>query len=296
MIPLGDLLTRATLDPLVRAALLAAAVLAVSALTGGLARRDLVALRRPATWLAIASALVAALSLATAADRVVASTGGSVSSLGWERIPLYLLALGYGPSIGVVAGLLMTLTRVGPWTLGPAELTLVLELAAVGWLGLGPTPRNVRWAGPLAVGLGWTLATATLGLAVWAADGRPIALVPFVTAHAGALPAVAIAAMLAAAIPPRSWRRQIPGAADAVRMERDDERVRWLRPLQRPDRSHRRTDRSGRSWSPPPRVAPFGSRRRRRRALTPPPALLSLRRPLPPLPARPDERGSLSER
>lgn len=273
LMSLADLLNRAMLDPLVRSALLATVVLGLAAVAGGLARRDLVAFRRPATWLAIATSLLAALALAAAGDRLASALPELSFLQGWERVPLYLLALGYGPSIGIVAGLAMSIAGWGAWVVGPNELMLVLELAAVGWLGLGPTPRRARWAGPFAIVLGWSLATATVGLAAWAADGRPIATVPFLVAHSSALAAVASAALLAAAIPPRVWRRNVPGAADRVRLEHDHERVRWLRPLERA--AYRRPSRHAQGAWPSPRLpspsplrAHRAHRRRRSRART----------------------------
>ena len=268
MQPVTDLLARAAVDPLVRAALLAAAVLLVAALAGGLARRDLFALGRPATWLAVAAALLASLVLAAAGDRleaaVVGPDGVDVASRGWERVPLYLLALGYGPSVGLLAALATVFVLAGPWGFGTAAATLALEVAVVGWLGLGPSPRRSRWAGPLAVVAGWLLATATMGLASWASDGRAIALGPFLRAHASGGPAVAMALLLAAAVPPRWWRRRVPGASDRVRMERDDERVRWLRPLARPAR---RISRPRGAWGDAfATAAPRPLRRRRRPA------------------------------
>lgn len=255
MQPLTDLFTRAALDPLVRAALLAAGVLLVAALAGGLARRDALALRRPAPWLAVAVALLASLVLVEAGERLLSAVSGSdpieLASRGWERIPLYLLALAYGPSVGLLAALATAFVQAGPWAFGAAEATLVLETAVVGWLGLGPSPRRTRWAGPLAIVGGWLLATATLGLAAWAADGRPIALEPFARSHRSGVVAVGLAALAAAGIPPGWWRRRVPGAADRIRMERDDERVRWLRPLARPTP---RRDRRGGTSRPAPRT------------------------------------------
>lgn len=267
MQPLTDLFTRAALDPLVRSALLAAGVLLVAALAGGVARRDLIGLRRPATWLAVAAALLASLVFAAAGDRIAGATAGGLaaewSGRGWERIPLYLLALGYGPSVGLLAALATGFVQAGPWSFGAAEATLVLEVTVVGWLGLGPSPRRARWAGPLAVVAGWMLATATLGLAAWAADGLPVALEPFLAHQRPLSAAIVVAALLAAAVPPRWWRRHVPGASDRVRMERDDERVRWLRPLARPAQ---RATRSRRAWRPAPAtIVPRRLQRRRRR-------------------------------
>lgn len=257
MTTVAEVLARAPYDPLVRYALLAAALLAAAALLGGWTRRDAVALARPSTWLAIAAALLAALGAEAglAAWSSVAVEGGSTVPPAWaqadgSRVPLYLLAIGYGPTVGVVAGALVLVADLGPGPLAIDRVLLLLELAAVGWLALGPTPRRTRWGAPLAALGGWTLATVTLGLAAWASEGRALAWVPFVRAHLAALGG-AVGAAVIATLPPARWWRHVPGAAAPVRHVEDDERPRWIRPLRRPG-GRRRADRPTR-WPSPPR-------------------------------------------
>jgi hypothetical protein len=276
---LADLVARASFDPLVRAALLAAALLALASLVGGAARRDLSALTRPAGGVALAAALLATLGLAAAgaaAARLPTELGAWLT--GAERLPLYLLALGYGPGVGLIGALAWSATSPGPWLADVAQARLALEVLAVGWLALAPSPRRRRWAGPLAVLLGWTLATGTLGLAAWATDARASSWSAFLSAQRGALVVVAGTA-LAAAIPPRRWwRRGVPGAAPALLGATASDVVRWLRPLARPARE-RRAARSQRPWPVPLAPAPLRRARRSRATLAPRPSPEPLDRP-----------------
>lgn len=237
-----DLVARAGPDPLVRYALLGAAVLAAASLLGGWSRGDVRALTRPATWIALATAVVAGVALTAAGDRI-----GAALAIGWpleglRRLPLYLLALGYGPTVGALSGLAFAAVEARQWPLHGADALLALELAAVGWIAIAPSPRRHRLAAPLAVLLGWSLATATLGLAAWAAIGGPATLSALLAADGAVAIGVLASALLTALLPPRWWRRAAPGAAAGIVGSRTDDGVRWLRPLRRPaqDRTRKR--------------------------------------------------------
>lgn len=242
-----DIVARAGPDPLVRYALLGAAVLAVASLLGGWSRGDVRALRRPTTWIALATAIVAAVALTAAGDRI-----GATLEFGWplegvRRLPLHLLALGYGPTVGALAGLAFAAVETRQWPLHGADALLALELAAVGWIAIAPSPRRHRLAAPLAVLLGWSLATATLGLAAWAAVGGPATLAALLSADGAVATGVLASALVTAFPSPRWWRGATPGAAPGVTGSRDDDGVRWQRPLRR---ARARTTR-GRTLTPP---------------------------------------------
>jgi hypothetical protein len=269
---LADLLARAAFDPLVRSALLAAGLLAVAALAGGAARRDLGALARPAGGAALAAALLAAVGLTTAASAATRLPGDLATlALGAERLPLYLLALGYGPGVGLIGVVAWSATTPGPWLADVGQARLALEVLLVGWVALAPSPRRRRWAAPLAVLLGWTLATATLGLASWATEARVTSWRAFLGAQSGSLIVLAGTALIAAAPPSRWWRRRVPGAAAALTGATSHEGVRWLRPMDRPA-SGRRAGRPPSRWPRPTAPAPLERPRRRRIRLAPPPS------------------------
>ena len=228
-----DLVARAGPDPLVRYALLGAAVLAAASLLGGWSRGDVRALTRPATWIALATAVVAGVALTAAGDRI-----GAALAIGWpleglRRLPLYLLALGYGPTVAALSGLAFAAVETRQWPLHGADALLALELAAVGWIAIAPSPRRHRLAAPLAVLVGWSLATATLGLAAWAAVGGPATLAALLAADGAVAIGVLASAAITALPPPRWWRDAAPGAAAGIVRAGTEDGVRWLRPLRR---------------------------------------------------------------
>jgi len=265
-VTLLDLIARAGPDPLVRYALLGAAVLAVASLLGGWSRGDVRALMRPATWIALATAVVAGVALTAAGDRI-----GATLAIGWpleglRRLPLYLLALGYGPTVGALSGLAFAAVEARQWPLHGADALLALELAAVGWIAIAPSPRRHRLAAPLAVLVGWSLATATLGLAAWAAAGGPATLSALLATDGAVAIGVLSSALLTAALPPRWWRRAAPGAVAGIVGARTDDGVRWLRPLRRRAKLRARD----RALTPVRMPGPLRRASRRARSATPP--------------------------
>jgi hypothetical protein len=263
------LASRLASDPLVRYALLAAAVLAAASLGGGWLRGGPRALRRPATWAALAAAVLAATALAAAGDRIGAAVAGGPEG-GWplegaRRWPLWLLALGYGPSLGALAGLAFAAVEASQAGLRAGEAVLVLELAAIGWIAIAPSPRRTRLAAPLAVLLGWGLADATLGLALRAADGAASPASPAsLLLPSGLPPAVALGAATLLLPGPRWWRRAAPGAASGVTGAAPDVDRRLPPPL-------RRARRRGRRLVRPRRPGPLRREGRPARGLAPPP-------------------------
>lgn len=271
-----DLLAaRVASDPLVRYALLAAAILLVASLASGWARGGPRALLRPGPWAALALAVLAATALAAAGDRIAAAIPAGVDGARWldgmRRWPLWLLALGYGPSVGVLAGLAFTAVEASQSGLPAGEAVLVLELAAIGWIAIAPSPRRTRWAAPLAVLLGWALAHASLGLALRAADGA--AASPAVLLLPDGLPPAVVLGVLALGLPgPRWWSRAAPGAAAGVTGVPPEVDRRLPAPL-------RRRRRRSRPLVAPPRPDPLRREARPARHLAPPPVPPDLIRP-----------------
>ncbi|MDZ7707301.1 MAG: hypothetical protein U5J97_05290 [Trueperaceae bacterium] len=261
-----DIVARAGPDPLVRYALLGAAVLALASLLGGWSRGDVRALGRPATWIALALAIVAAVALTAAGDRIGATIQSGWPLEGVRRLPLYLLALGYGPTVGALAGLAFAAVEARQWPLHGADALLALELAAVGWIAIAPSPRRHRLAAPLAVLLGWSLATATLGLAAWAALGGPATLAALLTTDDAVVTGVLASALFTAFPSPRWWRGAAPGAARGITGSQSDDGVRWQRPLRR---STARTKRR-RALTPARMPRPLRRTSRPKRVETPP--------------------------
>ena len=83
---------------------------------------------------------------------------------GISRLPLYIFALAYGPSAGLIAGLLFApISSIGL----PAypELLLPLELCILGWLAIVPSSFQSRWAGSFNALLAYTLTFFSAGFA-----------------------------------------------------------------------------------------------------------------------------------
>lgn len=240
----GAAWARVTSDPLLGYALLAATILAGASLVGGWARGDARALARPVPWICAALAALASLSLVVAGERIEAA-GIDWPLDGLRRLPLYLVALGYGPTLGVVAGVLFAAVESTHHPSNGAEAVLALELAALGWIALAPSPRRTRLAAPLGIVVAWTLATASGGLAALAWAYRPLPAGGILPHLATDLPGVLAAAAVTALFGPSWWRRAAPGAAAGIAgptsdRADDDTEGRMLHPLERPRRNPRR--------------------------------------------------------
>src|SRR5690606_38990748 len=90
---------------------------------------------------------------------------------GLHRLPLYVVALAYGPSAGLLAAGLFSAFASSTLLPGLDEAVLALELVVLGWLAIYPSPRSTRWAGPLNAALAYLLAWGTAGIAVMTSRG-----------------------------------------------------------------------------------------------------------------------------
>jgi len=114
--------------------------------------------------------------------------------------------------------------------------------------------------------VGWSLATATLGLAAWAAAGGPATLSALLATDGAVAIGVLSSALLTAVLPPRWWRRAAPGAVAGIVGARTDDGVRWLRPLRRRAKLRARD----RALTPVRMPGPLRRASRRARSATPP--------------------------
>lgn len=218
-------------DPLLFYSLLAALLLFGSALAAGWARRDVLAVFAPAALLRIGLGVTAAVGLLALQHGVVGGLEPLMASLGitplsatpgsWplggvSRLPLYVIALGYGPSAGLIAAGLYAAFG----GLGIEALLLGLELTVVGWLAIFPSPRRHRLAGPFNVLLGFSLVAASAGIAwvVWR-DGAFSSLALWAQ-YQGQLGGVLICALLLGLLPARFYRTVL--TASPIAPDRDD--------------------------------------------------------------------------
>lgn len=201
-------------DPVLLYSTGAAALLLVVSLASGLARRDFLALTRPRTLLRVLGAVAAAF-LLTAADaywgpelpeRVAALTPGL------HRLPLYVVALAYGPGTGLLVGVLFAGFHAGGGVPGWPEAVLTLELAVLGWLAIYPSPRDTRLAGPLDALLAYALAWGTAGVALLAARHGQATWQLVLAEHGVLLPGVVASALLLVLVGPRAYAVAFPGS------------------------------------------------------------------------------------
>jgi hypothetical protein len=176
-------------DPFFVYTLAAALFLALVSLVTGWLRLDFLVLFQPRSLLHIAIAAVLAMSVSllsqtfsapltstvtvnatpVKASAMKASSSTLATALlslrGLSRLPLYLIALAYGPTAGLLAAGLFAAFATPSGTLSWAEAVLALELTVLGWFAIAPSPFKLRWAGPLNVLFAYFLAWATGGSA-----------------------------------------------------------------------------------------------------------------------------------
>ena len=203
------LLEVVTNDPFLFYALLATSVLAAASLLSGWLRGDVIAAVRPQGLFRISIAVVTAFILvwlgygAGGADTVMGNL-----LVGLSRFPLYVIALAYGPSAGLLAAGLFAAFATTGLLPGWSEAVLALELVVLGWFALEPSPRRYRWAGPLNAAVAYLLAWATGGSALLqAASGDGMSLGAHLAYHLPILPGVVLSMALLALVSPDLYER-----------------------------------------------------------------------------------------
>ena len=131
--------------------------------------------------------------------------------VGLSRFPLYVIALAYGPSAGLLAAGLFAAFATTGLLPGWSEAVLALELVVLGWFALEPSPRRYRWAGPLDAAVAYLLAWATGGSALLQAlSGEGMSLGAQLAYHLPGLPGVTLSMALLALVSPALYARFFP--------------------------------------------------------------------------------------
>ena len=172
---LSELLELASTDPLFFYCLVASLFLAAVALVSGWRRGDFLAVIRPKGLILLSLGVFTAFVLLLLSQSLgdALPSHGPAGKLSWHaslggisRLPLYVLALAYGPSAGLLAAALFAAfaatTPLPSWS----EAVLALELVVLGWFAIAPSPRTFRWAGPFGAVLAYLLAWSTGGTAL----------------------------------------------------------------------------------------------------------------------------------
>ncbi len=198
-------------DPRITYSLAAALLLALVSLLNGLFRLDLLALFRPATLLRLCVAVGLAFAMVVAAHALPADQARLVPyALALALLPLHLVALGYGPSAGLAAGVLFSAATADGAYPGYAEASLVLELVVLGWLAMSPSPRSVRWAGPLNAALAHVLAAGTAGVAYLTWRDGDVTLSSLLSEQVATVPALLLPWLLLMAFGPTFYGGYLP--------------------------------------------------------------------------------------
>ncbi len=208
-------------DPLVLYPGAAALLLVAVSLLTGWARLDFLPLVRPGVLVRVCLAVLTAFAvtllgeLGLAAD---ASVTLRATVTGVALVPLYLVALAYGPSVGLVAALLFA--PLGADRAGPAwpELLFAAELLVLGWLAIYPSPRRHRWAGPLNVLLARALIVMSAGVAVLSLAGADVNVAALLNPELTSLPGTVLALLVLFAFGPASYQRLFPHSRVAPRV------------------------------------------------------------------------------
>jgi hypothetical protein len=210
-------------DPFFAYTLVAALLLALVSLFTGWLRLDFLVLFQPKSLFQIAIAVMIATLLAllsqslSAPFTVSAASGDTAPSLsvlrGLSRLPLYLIALAYGPTVGLVTAGLFAGLAATSGTLGWGEAVLALELTVLGWFAMAPSPFKAWWAGPVNVLLVYFLTWATGGSALLQhRTGRGTELATHWQYHQTLLIGVGLSTLLLFFVTPKRYQRFFAGS------------------------------------------------------------------------------------
>lgn len=200
-------------DPRLVYSLAAAALLLLVSLFTGWRRLDFVALFRPTTLLRLCVLVLAAFALVVTAEQVTNGTGPWFHLLvGISRLPLYVAALAFGPSAGLLAGLLFSAATAASEYPGWTEALLGLELTVLGWLAVSPSPRVRRWAGSVDALLAHALTLGTAGVAFEVWRGGEVTVLGLLSTQRAVLPGLLLAWLLLFALGPRFYQRFLPAS------------------------------------------------------------------------------------
>lgn len=205
-------------DPLLAYSVAAALVLLAAALAAGLHRLDFVAVLHPHGLLAVVSAVFASLLLMMLVAWLERTLGrlpwlwlnlpdSAFPLVGAWRLPLYIVALAYGPSAGLTSAALIAAFSARTGVLGWQESLLAFELILVGWLAIAPNPRAHPWAGTLNILLAHLLTLITLGFAILRWQQQPLTLANLWQLPGEVSGGVLVSALVAAYVTPAFYAR-----------------------------------------------------------------------------------------
>lgn len=271
-------------DPFLLYTLVAAAFLGLVSLWSGWRRKDFLTFFNAQGLLHIALAVLLAFILMLLSRYLLVTvtvppewgTFPWLESLrGLSRFPLYVIALAYGPSAGLLAAALFasfaTSTALPSWP----EAILALELLVLGWFAIAPSPYKHRWAGPFSAIMAYALAWATGGSAMLQAlTGEGVQWLTHANYHSFFILGASISAVLLVFISPEAYRRFFPNSRIAPSANEAPPIEKWVpatTPVRRPITQDKQPSLS--LWGTDGGTNPFLSKQNWQFAFTPPPEL-----------------------
>lgn len=198
-------------DPVLFYSACATLILVLVSLGTGVARGDALVLAKPKVALRILGAVVLGFLLEALAQRLGASPPWVVAAAnGVAALPVLVVALAYGPSLGLLAGALFAASVARGAFPGLHEAFLTLELVILGWLAIYPSPRTARWAGPLNALVAGALTWGTAGTAWLAFSGQAIRLHDLLAVSRAVSVETVVTVALLFALGPAAYARLFP--------------------------------------------------------------------------------------
>lgn len=209
-------------DPFLAYSLLAAVFLMSVSLGSGWSRLDFAGTLRPTGLFHVSMSVLLAIGLMILSITLnallhglpyepVQRLLGVAESTAWplgglSRLPLYIIALAYGPTAGLLAAGFFAAFTAQTVLPGWPEAVLALELTVLGWLGIYPSAYQYRWAGPFNVVVAYGLAWGTAGLALLHMDKGAVTVADLWAQHQPVLGGVVLSLVLLFLVGPASYR------------------------------------------------------------------------------------------
>jgi hypothetical protein len=205
-------------DPFFVYTLIAALLLGIVSLVTGWLRLDFLVLFQPRSLFHLVLAVIIAIVITLLSQTLPTPFTSSAATLematslsilrGLNRLPLYLIALAYGPTAGLVMAGLFAAFATTSGMLSWSEAVLALELTVLGWFAMAPSPYKARWAGPLNVILAYFLTWSTGGSAyLQHLTGRGMELSTHWHYHQSVLLGVGLSALLLFFVAPKMYQK-----------------------------------------------------------------------------------------
>jgi len=154
-------------------------LLAVFSLFSGLWRLDFLPIWKPLTLTQVGLAILLALMLKIFEQSPYANLNfdflpTTVHLTGISFLPLIIITIAYGPSIGLLAVALFLALTPPAGVFNWRDAVIMLEFVVLGWWAIYPSSFQQRWAGPANLLISYILVWGTAGSALFHSQGLDI--------------------------------------------------------------------------------------------------------------------------